>query len=128
MRYLMALFIALFGVAHALEYQVGEEINVIAYIAQTDDSESIDPEYDVVVEWVWPDEVEPVEIADNYAVFEAIAPTEEAVITVEEYTVTKDGHHVSIVDIDAPDQVEIIHVPRTLRIRVRGELELEILE
>ena len=116
--------------ASVVEFEVGDTIPLVAFVGQQDDPETADPDYNVVVEWEWPEDVLGlIDSGDSWAEFEALAPTPEPVqITVSEYTVTKDGHPVSIIDIDNPDSAQIGHVPRTLRIRISGELEVEILD
>ena len=114
---------------YVLQYEVGDTFEVIAYIAEPDDPEEIDPDYHVITSWDWPEEVELVESTDNWAEFEALTPTQEPVsITVEDYEVTLNQESVAIVAVDNPYAVNVIHVPRTLRIRISGEFDVEIIE
>ena len=134
MRYLLIIALAFTtwcGVAGAevLEIEVGDTFAVQAFIGLDDDSETPDDAYDVHVTWAWPDEVEMLETTDDTASFRAVTPTSEPVaINVVTHSVQLDGADVPIIDIDNPDTVAISHVPRTLKIRITGDFEIEIVE
>ena len=131
MRYLLIIAIALYGAAGAevLEINVGDTFAVQAFIGLDGDPETPDDAYDVHVTWAWPDEVEMIETTDDSASFRAVTPTSEPVsINVVTHSVQLDGADVPIIDVDNPDTIAIGHVPRTLRIRISGELEVEILD